>query len=88
MQPYWVRDRFKFLAEVEQKLGVHISDVLHVLTPREERVLRARFAIHCEMKTQAELGKELGISDTRIGQIHNKALRKLHRERSVSMYGE
>ena len=52
---------------------------LAALKPREERVVRLRFAIgkNQEVKTLEEISKEMGVSRERIRQIESKALEKI-----------
>ncbi len=61
-----------------------LDDVLHSLTPREEKVLRLRFGLEDgRSRTLEEVGKEFNVTRERIRQIEAKALRKLrHPSRS------
>ncbi len=59
------------------ELRAAISQMLGLLIPREERILRMRFGIGVERKTHAEIAKLYGVSLVRVGQIEAKALGKL-----------
>jgi len=55
-----------------------ISELLQMLSPREERVLRMRFGIGMNMAyTLEEIGNQFNVTRERIRQIEAKALRKL-----------
>lgn len=58
----------------EHEVAREVSKILLALTPREERVLRKRFFQECTLE---EIGKEFNVSRGRIGEIEDKALRKL-----------
>jgi RNA polymerase primary sigma factor len=54
------------------------TDLLAVLTPREERILRLRFGIGMKSsQTLEEVGKQFSLTRERIRQIEAKVLRKL-----------
>lgn len=58
-----------------------IDKVLSTLKPREAEVLRLRFGLYDgKVRTQAETGKILGVSGTRIYAIESKAIRKLQHQ--------
>ena len=61
-----------------------LQEVLHTLTPREEKVIRLRFGLEDgQAHTLEEVGKEFNVTRERIRQIEAKALRKLrHPSRS------
>ena len=65
-------------------LQTHLEEVLHTLTPREEKVLRLRFGLDDgKTRTLEDVGKEFNVTRERIRQIEAKALRKLrHPSRS------
>jgi RNA polymerase primary sigma factor len=65
-------------------LADQVNNVLHSLTPREERVLRMRFGIGEKSDhTLEEVGQDFEVTRERIRQIEAKALRKLrHPSRS------
>ena len=55
-----------------------IEEVLNALDPRNGKVLRLRYGlIDGRRRTQAAVGRELGLSGTRIGQIEQSAIRFL-----------
>lgn len=58
----------------KQLLAGHMAKVLHTLTPREENVLRQ---LYFEDKSQKEIADDQGVSNTRVSQIEQKAMRKL-----------
>jgi RNA polymerase primary sigma factor len=68
-------------------LREQLSDVLHTLTPREEKVLRLRFGLEDgRPRTLEEVGREFQVTRERIRQIEAKALRKLrHPSRSKKL---
>ena len=72
---------------VNTKLSEQIASVLADLTPREEQVLRKRFAIGEKSDhTLEEVGKLFNVTRERIRQIEAKALRKLrHPVRSQTL---
>ena len=66
--------------ETIAQLKEHLSDVLPLLTPREQKILELRFGIDNDRScTPEEVAKELNITRERIRQIEAKALRKLRR---------
>jgi len=71
-------------AALKQLLKEQIEDVLHTLTPREQRVLQLRFGLKDgRSRTLEEVGKEFNVTRERIRQIEAKALRRLrHPSRS------
>jgi len=71
-------------AASNQLLKEQIADVLHTLTPREQRILQFRFGLEDgRSRTLEEVGKEFNVTRERIRQIEAKALRKLrHPSRS------
>lgn len=68
-------------------LREQLAEVLHSLTPREEKVLRLRFGLEDgRSRTLEEVGKEFNVTRERIRQIEAKALRKLrHPSRSKKL---
>ena len=68
-------------------LREQLCNILHTLTPREEKVLRLRFGIEDgRTRTLEEVGKEFNVTRERIRQIEAKALRKLrHPSRSKKL---
>jgi len=66
--------------EVEKKLlKERVLDVLRMLKPREQRVLRLRFGVEGAPLTLEEVGRSpgFGVTGSRIREIQEKALRKL-----------
>jgi RNA polymerase primary sigma factor len=54
------------------------ANILKVLSPKEELVIRLRFGIGCEREhTLEEIGEKLNLTRERIRQIEGKALRRL-----------
>jgi RNA polymerase primary sigma factor len=83
----YIEDRNAVLpidAAVQSNLRETTTRVLASLTPREERVLRMRFAIGMNTDhTLEEVGQQFSVTRERIRQIEAKALRKLkHPSRS------
>lgn len=64
-----------------------LQEVLHTLTPREEKVIRLRFGLEDgQAHTLEEVGKEFNVTRERIRQIEAKALRKIrHPNRSKKL---
>lgn len=58
------------------------------LTEREERIIRWRFGLSCDMRdnTLEEVGREFGVTRERIRQIEAKALAKLRKRTPQRMY--
>ncbi|OUM88162.1 MAG: sporulation sigma factor SigK [Bacillus thermozeamaize] len=58
-----------------------IHHFFHVLTEREQEVIRSRFGLDSgKEKTQREIAKELGISRSYVSRIEKRALSKLFQE--------
>lgn len=62
---------------LKNQLTPTITEALSLLTPREERIIRARFGIGVEAQTFEEIGYDLYVTRTRIKQIVFEVLRKL-----------
>jgi len=59
-----------------------VGDVLHLLTPREQKILKMRFGLSGEYShTLEEVGREFGVTRERIRQIEAKALTKLRKSK-------
>ena len=76
------------LAPDEAAINVNLKEqtgqVLHTLTPREEKIMRMRFGLEDDSEhTLEEVGRAFAVTRERIRQIEAKALRKLrHPSRS------
>lgn len=69
-------------AAAYELLKEHINEVLGLLTPREQRILRMRFGLDDgKAHTLEETGQEFGVTRERIRQIEAKALAKLKKHR-------
>jgi RNA polymerase primary sigma factor len=63
-------------------LKEHITEVLGLLTPREQKILKMRFGLESgRSHTLEETGQEFGVTRERIRQIEAKALSKLKKHR-------
>jgi RNA polymerase sigma factor (sigma-70 family) len=63
-----------------------VTEILLMLTPREERVIRRRFGIGVNDATREDIGQDFSVTRERISQIEAKALRKLkHPSASMKM---
>jgi RNA polymerase primary sigma factor len=70
-------------AATYQLLRENLNEVLALLSPREQKILRMRFGLEDgKTHTLEEVGKEFGVTRERIRQIEAKALTKLktHKE--------
>ena len=76
--------------EVDQKHTMQrVEQILQVLTPREQQVVRLRFGIgQDEPWTLEQVGKSLSVTRERIRQIEGVALRKLKEPEIKSMLAE
>ncbi len=64
-------------------LKEHIVEVLGILTPREQKILKMRFGLdNGRSHTLEETGQEFGVTRERIRQIEAKALVKLKKNRN------
>ena len=72
---------------IQDSLQDSLQEAMQGLREREKLVLRLRFGLDGEeSRTQADVGSILGVTNTRIGQIEAKALRKLrHPSRSIPL---
>lgn len=61
-------------AEVINKIKIG----MRYLTTKQRQVIQMTFGIDCEQLTQSEVGKILGVTKARVGQIRKKALTKLN----------
>ena len=59
-----------------------VTTVLHLLTPREQKIIKLRFGLDGEWAhTLEEVGKEFGVTRERIRQIEAKALMRLRKSK-------
>ncbi len=66
----------------DQLLKEHVGQMLDILTPREQKILRMRFGLEDgRTHTLEEVGQEFGVTRERIRQIEAKALAKLRKNR-------
>jgi RNA polymerase primary sigma factor len=77
---------------ITEEICVQTANVLKILPPKEEKVIRLRFGIGCEREhTLEEIGQEFDVTRERIRQIEAKALRKLrqpsHSQRLLVIWG-
>lgn len=69
-------------AATQQLLKEHVNEILALLTPREQKILRMRFGLEDgRSHTLEEVGQEFGVTRERIRQIEAKALAKLRKHR-------
>ncbi len=69
-------------AATYQLLREHVGNVLALLSPREQKILRMRFGLEDgRSHTLEEVGQEFGVTRERIRQIEAKALAKLRKHR-------
>jgi RNA polymerase primary sigma factor len=65
-------------AAINMNLKEQIGQVLHTLTPREEKIMKMRFGLEDGLEhTLEEVGWSLAVTRERIRQVEAKALRKL-----------
>ena len=69
-------------AATAELLKEHVNDILEVLSPREQKILKMRFGLEDGRNhTLEEVGQEFGVTRERIRQIEAKALAKLRKNR-------
>lgn len=71
-------------AVFRNELSRHQDDILTGLTPQEKRAICLCFGFDGKgERTLGEVGKELGISRSRVGQLKDNAFRKLYRKSNL-----
>ncbi|MEF9952625.1 MAG: RNA polymerase sporulation sigma factor SigK [Clostridium sp.] len=72
------------LEEVEYKISVKkLYDIIEsVLEGKEKEIIKLRYGLNSEPKTQREIAQKLGISRSYVSRIEKKALKKLSKELS------
>ena len=60
-----------------ESLGTEIERALQILTLREREIIKSFFGIGCQEMTLEEIGERLDLTRERVGQIKEKAIRKL-----------
>ena len=65
-------------SKLKRKLIYRLNGVFKSITSREGRVLKMRFGIGENRRTQKEMGEIFNVSTGKIGEIQGKALRKLY----------
>ncbi len=69
-------------AATTQLLKEHVNEMLDILSPREQKILKMRFGLEDGRgRTLEEVGQEFGVTRERIRQIEAKALAKLRKNR-------
>lgn len=62
----------------------HVEEILHALTPREQKILKIRFGLEDGVvHTLEEVGQEFGVTRERIRQIEAKALEKIRDHKGI-----
>jgi RNA polymerase primary sigma factor len=62
---------------IKESLSIEINKILNKLPDRESDILRMYFGIQCKALTMEEIGKKFGITNERIRQIKEKAIKDL-----------
>lgn len=62
---------------MQETLKKKIDDMLHHLSPREEKIIRLRFGFDGDPRTLEEIGEEMGLSRERVRQIEKRAKMRL-----------
>lgn len=67
-------------------LNVTLDEILATITPKEEKVIRMKNGIGCEVANRIVIGNEFRVTAMRITQIDHDAMRKLrHPSRSIKL---
>jgi DNA-directed RNA polymerase sigma subunit (sigma70/sigma32) len=72
------------------ELRLDIEKALSLLSPQEEKVIRLKFGLDGPQMTRKQIGEFFGVTNVRIMQIEQKALRKLRKPeitRSILCFG-
>ncbi len=69
-------------------LSREVDSALDTITPREAEVLRRRFGIGCDEEALLEIAKHFNVTQERIRQIEDKALRKLRHPSRAKMLAQ
>ncbi len=73
----------------KQLLREALEEILHELSPREEKVIRLRYGLDDNRpRTLEEVGKEFNVTRERIRQIEAKALKKLSHQNKAKRLGD
>ena len=71
---------------IEEEFRQALTKSLSTLSPKEEQVIRYLYGLDGEEeKTLIEVGELFGVSHSRVGQIRDKALRKLRHPTRVGI---
>ncbi|MBT3349023.1 RNA polymerase sigma factor RpoD/SigA [bacterium] len=62
---------------INDSLSFEIKKSLETLTPRESLIIQRFFGINCQEKTLDEIGEALGLTQEKVRQIKEKAIKKL-----------
>jgi len=77
----WEDEQLKCLPDKKEidlnKLDDELEKTLSTLKKREKYIIKLRYGIGCKNHTLEEIGKIIGVSRGRVGQIESRALRKL-----------
>lgn len=72
-----------------QLLKSHVLEVLKVLNPREQKILRMRFGLDDGVAhTLEEVGQDFGVTRERIRQIEAKALEKISESKDMALLAD
>lgn len=66
--------------EIDKETKIELNEALKKLTARERYIIENLFGIGCDEKTQEEIAKHLGISQTQISRLKDKIFKKMRGE--------